>query len=185
MQKMLLFFILTLLFGTSLGIWIHLGSISYSIILIGIGIILLGVEMFLIPGVFFFGISGLFCVAGGLLWAIQDHLFETHLVWVLVSLGLEGIGVLCLFYFLTRSKSFRQVMLTETSPQGGLQEKLKHTELLGRQGFCLTELRPAGKIDVQGIYYDVVSTGSFINKGEKVEIVDISSNRIMVDKLEE
>jgi membrane-bound serine protease (ClpP class) len=44
-------------------------------------------------------------------------------------------------------------------------------------------LRPAGVIDIDGAHLDVVSEGQFITAGNKVKVVSVSGNRIVVRPL--
>ena len=52
--------------------------------------------------------------------------------------------------------------------------------LLGQIGSVFTDLRPAGKVVLDGEYLDVVSEGPYIESGRQIEIVSVSGNRIVV-----
>jgi len=54
------------------------------------------------------------------------------------------------------------------------------SSLLGQKGVVLSDLRPSGKALIEGIKYDVVSSGDFISKGTDIEIIKIDGNRIVV-----
>jgi len=56
--------------------------------------------------------------------------------------------------------------------------------LLGRTGKVLYELRPSGTIVIDKNPVDVVSEGSFIKKGEVVEVVSVNGNRVVVRKVD-
>ena len=47
----------------------------------------------------------------------------------------------------------------------------------------LTDLRPAGSVNIEGNVLDVVSEGSFITKGEKIRVIKIEGMRIIVRKI--
>ncbi len=56
--------------------------------------------------------------------------------------------------------------------------------LLGKTGTAVTNLRPSGLVEIDGRRIDVVARGSAIDKGATVEVVDVSSNRVVVDELD-
>ena len=56
-------------------------------------------------------------------------------------------------------------------------------ELLGKKGVAASELRPAGFAVIDGRRTDVVTRGEMISKGEKVEVVQVAGNRIVVAKV--
>ncbi|MEK7485344.1 MAG: NfeD family protein [Planctomycetota bacterium] len=187
MKSAILLFISISAFAFSLGMWLKLGISSWSLALLGTGIILVSIEVFLFPGTLFFGIVGFLCLCGGIYGAWNYQLFHQYLTGILLSLFSELIGVGLLFYLLRSSSSIQtRWILNDASPTDGLQETATpRSLLLGKQGISVTELRPAGKIKLDEIFYDVVSTGDFINRGEKVQIIDVSSNRLMVERVEE
>ncbi|MGR3294439.1 MAG: NfeD family protein, partial [Candidatus Scalindua sp.] len=54
------------------------------------------------------------------------------------------------------------------------------SSLVGKEGKALTVLHPTGKIEVNDHTLDVVTEGEYIEKGQIVEIIEISGNRIVV-----
>jgi membrane-bound ClpP family serine protease len=55
---------------------------------------------------------------------------------------------------------------------------------LGQQGRAESPLRPAGRITLGDDFVDVVSDGSFIDRGELVQVIDLRGNRIVVRRVE-
>ena len=56
--------------------------------------------------------------------------------------------------------------------------------LIGQIGITKTQLRPAGTIDISGIAYDVVTEGNIIEPNTKVQIIEVSGNRIVVRSID-
>jgi membrane-bound serine protease (ClpP class) len=52
--------------------------------------------------------------------------------------------------------------------------------LLGAVGLTMTVLRPAGSVQFGDLYIDVVSDGSFVPAGARVQVVEVEGNRIVV-----
>ncbi|MHC4958649.1 MAG: NfeD family protein [Planctomycetota bacterium] len=57
-------------------------------------------------------------------------------------------------------------------------------ELLGREGLATSPLRPAGNAEIDGQPLQVVSTGSMVDPGTRVRVVDITGNRIVVEEID-
>lgn len=85
---------------------------------------------------------------------------------------------------LPTSRCWNKLVLKDNSTsEKGFVSAAPRDYLVGKEGVVLTELRPAGTalIDKQNI--DVVSNGAFIGKGEKVKVVTVEGNRVVVIKL--
>lgn len=56
-------------------------------------------------------------------------------------------------------------------------------ELLGKRGIVVTELRPLGSALIADKLVDVISEGAFLTKGEKIIVVAVNGNRVLVRKV--
>ncbi len=56
-------------------------------------------------------------------------------------------------------------------------------ELVGKKGIALTMLRPAGRVEIENAYHQVVSEGEFVAAGESIEVISSSKSRIVVRKI--
>ncbi len=56
--------------------------------------------------------------------------------------------------------------------------------LLGKVGRSLTDLRPAGVIELEGRRLDVITSGDYIARGAQVKVIEIKGNRVVVERLE-
>ena len=57
--------------------------------------------------------------------------------------------------------------------------------LIGQLGIVKTQLRPSGIVEIDGIDYDVVSEGGLLDPQSKVQVVEVSGNRIVVREISE
>jgi membrane-bound ClpP family serine protease len=55
--------------------------------------------------------------------------------------------------------------------------------LIGKQGITTTALRPAGRVKIEGVEFDVISDGRFIEKDKKVVIYKISNSSLVVKEI--
>lgn len=58
-------------------------------------------------------------------------------------------------------------------------------ELIGKTGVAFTNLRPSGKVEIDDETYDAKSEIGFIEKGQKVKVIDYRSGQVYVIKDEE
>ena len=52
--------------------------------------------------------------------------------------------------------------------------------LLDKSGEAITNLVPAGKAKISGQLFDVITDGRMIEKGEKIRVVEVTGNRVVV-----
>lgn len=174
-----------------------------EVVLFLVGVLFIMVEVLLVPGFGIPGISGILLIICSLVMASQNYLMPTTASeWrttgtsLTVVLG-SGIGFVALSAFLTRYLGdlpllSRLVLSPPERKKGSLEvARLTSTtgpgvniELLavGHVGTAQTPLRPAGKVEFEEEFYDVVSEGDFVNTGEQVRIVEIQGNRVVVRK---
>ena len=168
-----------------------------------LGLILIGIEVFLIPGTGIAGILGGIMVIGSLLFGMVDELDFSDftnsefasgsvlelLKWPAISLalGLTGsiIIVLLLMRYLGSVPGVSFLMMKEQLADGaGLVEGGDEIveDRVGWTGAAVTDLRPAGKAEFDGQTLDVVTDGGFISKGESIRITEQEGVRIVVVK---
>ena len=187
-------------FLTGLATW-------WEIAVFAMGIILLSLEIFVIPG---FGIAGVLGILFVLLslfailvpnrpdelpWPRYDF---NDVQWQLLSngawafsLGFAGFVVLAyvLARFLPKTGPFTGLVLApaDAGPQMQIDvttppekaDKLK----VGDAGTAITTLRPAGTARFDNAIVDVVAEGDFIEKGRKIKIIQIQGNRVVVRQI--
>ena len=56
--------------------------------------------------------------------------------------------------------------------------------LTGRKGKAVTRLMPSGKAKIDGRVYDVMTDGRVVDKGDEIEVVEATGNRVIVGPLE-
>jgi membrane-bound serine protease (ClpP class) len=194
-------------FLTVFGSGALLGKVeSLEIILFLLGVGLLSVEIFLLPGFGVTGISGLILIGISLIFSMQDFViprFEWE--WGLlgrnaavVSAGLlaaiTGIAVIALLG--PRIKIFDPLTLktritgTAAGPIppgdsliGGEEYIEDYGMLTGKTGTAATTLRPSGKVEIEGRLYIAEGEGLFVEPGSPVAVVRVQGSRIVVRPL--
>ena len=156
-------------------------------LLVGLGLILVGVEIFLIPGFGIAGILGIIALMGGL----AMSLIGTGATWdsLLAALGQVSISILVaivatlalLRYFPRLPFGKRLILETNLQAQEGYESSpAEDHRWMGKQGIAMSDLHPSGIARFDGERVDVVSDGSFIQAGQPLEVVRIDGNRVVV-----
>ncbi len=167
---------------------------NWEIIVFFLGIILLMLEIFVIPGFGVAGISGIVLMGGSLILVmLNNDVFDFSFVGIgaivqavlAVLLGVLG-AVVALFVGgvrLTESKAFSRVALTDTmSRQEGYTSSF-YKSMVGRRGVTRTVLRPSGRIEIEGEIYDAYTRGDYIDPGVEVEVISEEGTSLKVRKV--
>lgn len=169
---------------------------NWEIIALFVGIVLILLEVFVIPGFGLAGITGIAMTVGAMvLIMVNNDFFNFDMVplndIIVASLaifgGLTG-GVLLLFVGgvrLSHSGLFKRISLTDTQAQSEGYTSNFNTgmDLVGKTGTAYTVLRPSGKIMVEDQIYDAFSRGDYIEKGDTVKVLGIEGSTLKVRKV--
>lgn len=155
-----------------------------------VGVLLLILEIFIIPGVGVTGFAGVLLVISSIFLAMLGsfNLVDSNtLKGPIYSLAGGFVGFSIIIYFIIKymptSKAFGMLTLqTVQSSKDGFLAVEDFKSMIGKSGIVISTLRPAGVAMFDSKKYDVVSEGDFINKKEKVEIIQIEGRRIVVRK---
>ncbi len=167
---------------------------NWEIILFFAGLALIIVELFVIPGFGIFGISGIVLMVCGLAFSMvmnnffnfsisgSGKLMNSFLV-VLAALILAIVASIILGKNLMRSPLFRKIVLEdEQKSNQGYSVSVPKESITGRTAVAITDLRPAGKIELDGIRYEAVSDDGYISRGESVFITRQENVSVFVKK---
>jgi membrane-bound serine protease (ClpP class) len=166
---------------------------NWELIIFIIGIILVLLEIFVIPGFGVTGISGIFLIGMGLVFALLDNDWFSFkqvempditrsILTVLSGMLLSLISVLYLSSRIGEKGMFRKIALT-TDLENSVSVDLNDNQLLGQTGEAMTDLRPSGKIMLNNEMYDAISTQGFISSGAKVVVIKFENMQLYVDQV--
>lgn len=166
----------------------------YEVIIFVVGLILIAVEIFAIPGFGVTGISGIILMIIGLTLAMIDNdIFRDirPFSWVEVLRPLMVVSLSLFTGIILSIVLSRKLLTSPTFPSLSLNSSLtkeegyvsidKHQkEMLGRIGTAVTVLRPSGKVEIGDEIFDAVSEDGFINKGEEVKVIKDEAGQVYV-----
>jgi membrane-bound serine protease (ClpP class) len=169
------------------GHWIVQLAGWEELLLVGLGVVLVAVEVFVLPGFGIAGAAGIGALLVGftmsLMGAGAAPVFIAQAIGrVLLSMVVALVAGLALMRLLPRLPWGRRLVLDtglETS-QGYVSAPDTDTRWLGKSGRAHSILRPAGIADIGGERVDVVSDGEMIEAGAEIIVSRIDGNRIVV-----
>ncbi|MEQ6122187.1 NfeD family protein [Reichenbachiella sp. MALMAid0571] len=165
---------------------------NWEIALFFVGIILIALEIFVIPGFGLAGVAGItLTLASLVLVMLNNNAFDfsfvdtskiiTALFTTAVALG----GAIVLMFIggarLTQSNVFKRVaLMDEMTKDLGFTSNFKKETFTGKQGVAYTVLRPSGKVMIDGELYDAFTRGNYIEKDTEIEVISDEGTSLKV-----
>jgi membrane-bound serine protease (ClpP class) len=160
-----------------------------------LGITLLAVELFVLPGFGIFGVLGIGLMLAAALLAMQSFTiprmpwekiaFKRNLL-IVGSMFAASVPIFIVTLF-SASRALKIAGLghtqTESVDAGFRPASEDYAKLVGTSGTTATPLRTAGSAIINGIRYDVVSDGSYVDEGVDVKVTEVIGNRIIVSRV--
>jgi membrane-bound serine protease (ClpP class) len=170
---------------------------NWEILVFIVGVILLAVEIFAIPGFGVAGISGIVLMVTGLTLAMIDNIYFEFAPGSSVKVAeaffiviIAFFASLILSFYLTRKlftgKTFfgnLALVSTQQKDDGFSVADASYMNINGKTGIAHTMLRPSGKVMIEGEIYDATALTGFIDKGEAVEVVKYETAQLFVRKV--
>jgi len=168
----------------------------WEIILFLIGLVLVGVEIFVLPGFGAAGVSGIILIMTGLVLSMVGNVgfdFEMTMPGEVVTAGLTVViaTVLGLFGSIMLAKRMLSTSMlshlvlasTQQRTEGFIGVDATDVAFVGREGIAYTVLRPSGKVEIDGDIHDATAMSGFIDKGEHVRVVKHETAQLFVRKI--
>mgnify|MGYP006291462089 FL=1 len=173
---------------------------NWEILIFVVGVILVAIEIFVIPGFGVAGISGVLLIFGSLVLSLINNVdfnFEgvelqgVGVAVVTVVIGITGGFVLSLYLgnklFTAKSGPFHNLALNtvQNIAEGYSNVDSEFMLLKGKSGIAKTVLRPGGKVMIDYELYDAVAETGLIDKDEKVIVTRVGTSQVYVEREEE
>ena len=160
-----------------------------DLLVVLLGMLFLMLEAFVFPGFGLAGVAGIVFILWGLYLLLLPDVPVGEEVLSQASngliIGIIGglVGLVLLFRAMTKTKFWRDL----TSPdiqkkEDGYVASFGWEKLVGEEALTETDLHPSGWINVGKERVFALSEGNFINKNEKVVILSVDGNRVVVRK---
>lgn len=153
-----------------------------AIVLFIAGFILVGIEM-VSPGLHAPGIIGIVCLVFAIFFASDS--FQEGVIITILVLAVLGIMLAVILGLLSKGKLKSPIILDEElNRDKGYVSSTDLQHLLGKEGVAVTDLRPTGVGNFDGVDLDVISEGKFILKNTKLVIYKVQGSKLIVKELE-
>ena len=140
-------------------------------VLLVLGVIMMVIEIFLLPGFSIAGIMGIFFLLAGIVKAFMFSMEAGFLVLLSMALAI---------YLLMRSKTLNRLSLQESIDSKV--DPLKNIDVkVGDHAVTLSRLAPIGKIKVNDKVVEAKSVKDFIDDGVEVVVVAVDSTNVEVE----
>ncbi|MCM1076820.1 MAG: nodulation protein NfeD [Bacteroides sp.] len=166
---------------------------SWIILLFVLGVMLIVLEIFVIPGFGITGIAGISCICAAIILGLIEHytFSLTHLnadaIWSSMVIFLFGTALAIIaIWYLTSShgpkwvRRHTELLLTQQVKDGYIGVDMSPTHYIGQTGSAITDMRPAGKVEVNGQILDAVAMQGFIHAGSLVKVMKYENAQIYV-----
>ncbi|MDO9511550.1 MAG: NfeD family protein [Bacteroidales bacterium] len=170
---------------------------NWEILIFIVGVILVAVEIFAIPGFGIAGVSGIFLMVTGLTLSMVDNIgFEIFTTGInslvaafFIVISASFVSLILSFYFTQKlfgnSTIFGHLALdtVESASDGYHTADLVYSNAVGKKGIAFTILRPVGKVNIEDEILDATAISGYIEKGDPVEVVKYENAQVIVRKL--
>lgn len=164
-----------------------------DVLIVGAGLVLLGIEAFVVPGFGIFGVAGVVAILTGLYMSLLGNIPTmpdfTRAAWVLTSSTLLLIGsAWALIRTLPSSSRLAEsgiFLPAKTTSAIGYESAEVRSDLVGKYGTAITDLRPAGTALIGDERIDVVSESEWISAGTPVKVLSAEGYRHIVRSIAE
>ena len=145
-----------------------------AIFLYLVGLVLMAVELFVPGGIV--GTIGFLCCIAAIIIAWHDE-------WYYGAIGLVVVLVLTpsMIMLALRRLSLRKTLVKGDATEG---TKADYDALLNNEGVAKSSLRPAGIGVFDGRRVNVVTRGEMLDTGDKIQVISVEGNRVVVKKLD-
>jgi membrane-bound serine protease (ClpP class) len=176
-------------------------------IVFGIGVALVAVELFLMPGTLVAGILGVLLMLGALVWSMLDvwpgemptlggDALLRPLLNLFAAIGVAVIGALALAKFLPRGWFWDKMILQAAvagdagAPEEGMGGIGAATEapgvvgdsLLGARGRTVSVMRPMGEVEIAGRRHEARAADGALERGEPVRVTGRMGRVLIVER---
>jgi membrane-bound serine protease (ClpP class) len=171
---------------------------NWEIAVFIVGLILIAIEIFVIPGFGVAGALGITMAIIGLSLSLLDNVrfnFDkvdgTAIVIALLTVTVSLFLGLLLALWVSRKMftasrgPLHNLALNsmQTTSEGYSIVSIHQSEMIGKEGIAHTVLRPSGKVDIGGEIWDAKSEDGFIDKGQTIKVISQESAQLYVEKL--
>lgn len=166
---------------------------AWEAIIIILGVVLIALEVFVIPGFGVVGITGIILLVAGLILslipnktfsfdAVSGHQLNVAMATVLIAM----VGSAALIVYISNKIGtegiFKNIALNQSIDSDYVGVSQDENILVGMIGVTETVLGPSGKVNIEGEIYPAISESGYLDPGVKVVVRKYSTGQLYVRK---
>lgn len=145
------------------------------VLLILLGLFLLILEFFVLPGITFAGLGGVLFIGIGIFMAYQQFGTTGGNITLIATLGVTTFAIV----WSLRSGTWNKLMLN-TSVDSKVEVKQDDDIKVGDIGVAITRLNPVGKASINNILIEAHCPGEFVDENTTLEVKKVFKTHIIV-----
>jgi len=165
---------------------------NWEIVMFIVGIILVILEIFVIPGFGLAGVTGIMMIFSSLLFSlIANDFFNfefvpptsiinaifrvlTPIILIIAIMIISGRSII-------KSHAFQRLVLKQTQKATeGYTVHLEDAPVVGMKGLVVGDLRPSGSVSIEEKIYDAKTDGDYISKGSYIVVEEVKGSYLLV-----
>ena len=154
-----------------------MNALTLAILLQLAGVVVIIAEI-IIPSGGLISIIAIVLFGYSLFLVFHDISMATGIVFITADVILIPILILVGLRLLAKSPAMLKRELSRE--EGVTSQPATLAEFLGKEGTAASDLRPAGRAEIDGKRIDVVSRGEYIDNGTAIVVVAVTGNQIIV-----
>lgn len=165
---------------------------NWEILMFFVGVALLALEIFVIPGFGIAGVLGIILTAGSLILVMLNNDFfdfsfveGKQIIMAITTTLIAFLASVIVIFIggsrLADTKIFRKISLQAVEDRKeGYTSRFFANPMAGKTGLAFTRLRPSGKVMIDDHVYDAFTRGEYIEKDSKVIVIDEEGTSLKV-----
>ncbi|MDA9121430.1 nodulation protein NfeD, partial [Flavobacteriales bacterium] len=169
---------------------------NWEVIIFLVGIVLVALEVFVIPGFGVAGVAGIAFIMSSLILSLINNVgfdfdmtMPTQVINAFLTVLLATVGGF--FGSIYLAKKFVATSMMSSMVLSSVQKKedgfigvdAKEHKMIGKQGIAFTILRPSGKVEIDGDIYDATALTGYIDKGQSIQVVKYETAQLFIRKV--
>ncbi len=150
-------------------------GLTVIIVLVILGILLILLEFFVVPGVTVAGVGGLILLIASVYFSYDSYGYAMGNI-ILLSV----LSAILLLFFVAKKMGIWKTLTLNTEVKSVSKSNVNENIKEGDEGRTISRLAPMGTIMINKQLYEASTNGGFIDENKEIEIIKIKNNKIIV-----
>lgn len=150
------------------------------VLILSVGLTAIALEL-IVPSFGMIGVVGIYLIFESIL-SLKN--FSNPLIYIIISIIIASVNTFLIAkVFLRNIDSNKLVLNKNLSKSRSNKDSKIRDNLVGREGVVVKIMRPSGEVKIDDIIYMAISSGDYIDRGEKVKVEKIRGSKLYCRKI--